>query len=195
MCGNLFNFIDKERHLSPQGAQILQGYGTFHSFMQAKIYTFIIMLFFWVMLSGMFDPFHLSLGVVCCLLIAQFSSHLLFHDRKVGLNIKQIVGIILYQPWLFWEITLSSIQVAALVLDPRMREKMDPQLIRFKTILKSQFARVTFAQSITLTPGTITVSINDDEMTIYALTTSAAESLPGEMERRVARALEPEVLQ
>ena len=162
--------------------------------MQAKVLTFIIMLFFWVMLSGMFDPFHLSLGVVSCLLIAQFSSHLLFHERQVGLNLRQVVGLLLYQPWLFWEITLSSIQVAYLVLHPKMHDKMDPQLIRFKTILKSQFAKVTFAQSITLTPGTITVSINGDEMTVYALTAAGAASLPGEMERRVARALEPEVL-
>lgn len=152
------------------------------------------MLFFWVMLSGMFDPFHLSLGVICCLLIAQFSSHLLFESHKVKLSLRQTIGLLLYQPWLFWEITLSSIQVAYLVLHPRMKDKMDPQLIRFKTKLKSKFAKVTFAQSITLTPGTITVSVKDDEMTVYALTGSAAESLPGEMERRVARALEPEVL-
>ena len=165
-----------------------------HSCMQAKIFTFFIMLAFWVMLSGMFDPFHFSLGVVCCLLVAQFSSHLLFKEMRVGFSARQIIGLILYQPWLFWEITLSSLQVAYLVLHPQMKKKMDPQLIRFKTRLKSQFAKVTFAQSITLTPGTITVSINDDEMTVYALTKSAAESLPGEMERRVARALEPEVL-
>ncbi len=163
--------------------------------MQAKFFTFVIMLLFWVMLSGMFDPFHLSLGVVCCLLVAQFSSHLLFKDLRINLSARQVVGLILYQPWLFWEITLSSLQVAYLVLHPRMKEKMDPQLIRFKTKLKSQFAKVTFAQSITLTPGTITVSIKEDEMTVYALTGAAAESLPGEMERRVARALEPEVLQ
>ena len=79
-------------------------------------------------------------------------------------------------------------------MHPQMKRKMDPQLIRFRTKLKTQFAKVTFAQSITLTPGTITVSINEDIMTVYALTDSAAESLPGEMERRVARALEPEVL-
>lgn len=162
--------------------------------MQAKIFTFFIMLAFWVMLSGMFDPFHLSLGVISCLLIAQFSSHLLFRENKVNLNFRQAIGLLLYQPWLFWEIVLSSMQVAYLVMHPQMKKKMDPQLIRFKTKLKSQFAKVTFAQSITLTPGTITVSINDDEMTVYALTGAAAESLPGEMERRVARALEPEVL-
>jgi len=163
--------------------------------MQAKILTFIVMLLFWVMLSGMFDPFHFSLGVVCCLLVAQFSSHLLFKEMKVSLNARQVIGLIVYQPWLFWEITLSSLQVAYLVLHPQMKKMIDPQLIRFKTRLKSQFAKVTFAQSITLTPGTITVSINGDEMTVYALTDAAAASLPGEMERRVAMALEPEVLQ
>ena len=68
--------------------------------MQAKILTFFIMLLFWVMLSGMFDPFHFSLGIICCLLIAQFSSHLLFKDLKLNLNVRQIVGLLLYQPWL-----------------------------------------------------------------------------------------------
>ncbi len=49
---------------------------------------------------------------------------------------------------------------------------------------------MTFAQSITLTPGTITVGLYEDEFTVYALTRSSAESLPGDMERKVARALE-----
>ena len=160
--------------------------------MKAKIATFIIMLSFWVILSGMFDGFHLTLGVISCLLVAHFSGKMLFEGLKVEVRVKQIFGMIAYGPWLLWAIVLSSLEVAYIVLHPRMLEKMDPQLIRFKTKLKSNFARVTFAQSITLTPGTITVSVHDDEMTVYALTQNAANSLPGEMERRIARALEPE---
>lgn len=160
--------------------------------MKAKFATFIIMLSFWVILSGMFDAFHLTLGVISCLLVAQFSGKMLFEGLKVEVRVKQIFGMLAYGPWLLWAIVLSSLEVAYIVLHPRMLEKMDPQLIRFKTKLKSNFARVTFAQSITLTPGTITVSVQDDEMTVYALTQNAANSLPGEMERRIARALEPE---
>ena len=160
--------------------------------MKAKIAAFIIMLSFWVILSGMFDGFHLTLGVISCLLVAHFSGKMLFEGLKVEVRVKQIFGMLAYGPWLLWAIVLSSLEVAYIVLHPRMLEKMDPQLIRFKTKLKSNFARVTFAQSITLTPGTITVSVQDDEMTVYALTQNAANSLPGEMERRIARALEPE---
>ena len=160
--------------------------------MKAKLATFVIMLIFWVILSGMFDVFHLTLGVISCLLVALFSGKMLFEDLRVEVRAKQIFGMLLYLPWLLWAIVLSSLQVAYIVLHPQMLDKMEPQLIRFKTKLKSNFARVTFAQSITLTPGTITVSLLDDEMTVYALTRSAAASLPGEMEKRIARALEPE---
>ncbi len=160
--------------------------------MKAKLATFVIMLIFWIILSGMFDAFHLTLGVICCLLVANFSGKMLFEGPRVEVRARQIIGMLLYGPWLLWEIVLSSLQIAYIVLHPQMLDKMDPQLIRFKTKLKSNFARVTFAQSITLTPGTITVSLQNDEMTVYALTRSAADSLPGEMERRIGRALEPE---
>ncbi len=162
--------------------------------MKAKFTSFVIMLIFWIILSGMFDAFHLTLGVISCLLVANFSGKMLFESLRVEVRARQIFGMLAYGPWLLWEIVLSSLQVAYIVLHPQMLDKMDPQLIRFKTKLKSNFARVTFAQSITLTPGTITVSLQNDEMTVYALTQSAAASLPGEMERRIARALEPEGL-
>jgi multicomponent Na+:H+ antiporter subunit E len=160
--------------------------------MKAKFATFVIMLVFWVILSGMFDAFHLTLGVISCVLVAHFSGKMLFAGLKIEAQARQVFGMFIYTPWLLWAIVVSSLEVAYIVLHPKMLEKMDPQLIRFKTKLKSNFARVTFAQSITLTPGTITVSVQDDEMTIYALTKSAADSLPGEMERRIGRALEPE---
>lgn len=158
--------------------------------MPARIATFCIMLAFWVVLSGMFDPFHLSLGAISCLLVAHFSHDLLFRDGRVGTWVRDLVGLILYLPYLFKEILLANLQVAYIVLHPRMTELIDPTLVRFKTTLKRPISKVTFAQSITLTPATVTVSIDDDEFTVYALTRSGAESLPGEMERRVAAALE-----
>lgn len=150
------------------------------------------MLLFWVTLSGMFDAFHLSLGVICCLLIAHFSHDLLFFGDGKYSNVKSLLGLFAYLPWLFYEIVLANLQVAYIVLNPRMYDLLDPHVIRFKTKLKRPISKVTFAQSITLTPGTITVSIHDDEFSVYALTRSASDSLPGEMEDRVARALESE---
>jgi len=156
----------------------------------SRVATFWVMLVFWVVMSGMFDAFHLSLGVLSCLLVAHFSHDLLLAGGGVRSWARDFAGVLLYLPYLFKEIVLANLQVAYIVLHPRMLDLIDPSLVRFKTTLKRPISKVTFAQSITLTPATISVSIDDDEFTVYALTRSAAESLPGEMERRVARALE-----
>jgi multicomponent Na+:H+ antiporter subunit E len=154
-----------------------------------KVATFIVMAVFWVLMSGMFDAFHLGLGLLCCLLVAFLSAELLF-GPDFRLRFSQVTGMITYLPWLFWQILLSNLQVTYIVLHPRMEELIDPQLVRFRTRLKTSFARVTLAQSITLTPGTITVELEDDEFTVYALTAASASGLPGEMEGRLAAALE-----
>lgn len=158
--------------------------------MKAKVATFAVMLTFWIVSSGMFDAFHLSLGVVCCLLIAHFSHDLLFYGDDQTAWGRGVFGLICYLPWLFYQIILANLEVAYVVLHPRMLDKIDPHVVRFKTKLKRPISKVTFAQSITLTPGTITVSIHNDEFSVYALTRKASDALPGEMEERVARALE-----
>lgn len=157
--------------------------------MKAKFATFVIMLIFWIVMSGMFDGFHLTLGVLCCLLVAYFSSGLFF-PRENQPRLRGLIGITLYLPYLIWQIILANLQVAYITLHPRMLEKIDPHLFRFDTILKRPMAKVALAQSITLTPGTITVNIHENQFAVYALTKEAAEALPGEMERRVAKALE-----
>jgi len=151
------------------------------------------MFTFWVVLSGMFDAFHLTLGVISCLLVAHFSHDLLFYGDDDQSWVRGLWGFITYVPWLFYQIIIANLQVAYVVLHPRMFELIDPHVIRFKTKLKRPISKVIFAQSITLTPGTITVSIHDDEFSVYALTRNASESLPGEMETRVARALESDL--
>ena len=159
--------------------------------MKAKIATFIIMLIFWVIMSGMFDPFHFSLGVLCCLLVAYFSSDLLFPEQGKPW-LRELLGLIAYLPYLLWQIILANLQVTYIVLHPRMLEKIDPHLFRFETSLKRPISKVAMAQSITLTPGTITVNIHENQIAVYALTREAAAGLPGEMERQVAKALEIE---
>lgn len=158
--------------------------------MKAKVATFAVMLIFWIILSGMFDAFHMTLGVICCLLVAHFSHDLLFYGDDKAAWGRGVIGLIGYLPWLFYQIILANLEVAYVVLHPRMLDKIDPHVVRFKTKLKRPISKVTFAQSITLTPGTITVSIHKDEVSVYALTRKASDALPGEMEERVARALE-----
>lgn len=156
----------------------------------AKVATFLIMAFVWVVLSGMLDPFHLTLGVICCGLIAHFSHGLLFWGGDAKSWLRGFVRWILYIPSLFWEIILANIHVIRVVVHPRMLEIIDPQVIHFRTILKQPISKVTLAQSITLTPGTITVDIRDDEFTVHALDRTVAEGCPGAMEERIRKALE-----
>lgn len=159
--------------------------------MKSKVATFIIMLIFWTILSGMFDAFHYFLGVLCCLLVAFFSSDLLFPDAgKPWLN--ELFGMFRYLPYLLWQVILANLQLTYIVLHPRMLDKIDPHLFRFETTLKRPISKVAMAQSITLTPGTITVNIHENQIAVYALTRKAAAGLPGEMERQVAKALELE---
>ncbi|HPX61268.1 MAG TPA: Na+/H+ antiporter subunit E [Deltaproteobacteria bacterium] len=154
------------------------------------IATFIIMFVFWVALSGMFDAFHLTMGLISCAIVTGLSRNLLFWGAGDQPWLKQFLGMMAYLPWLFWAIIVACIDVARIVLSPRMLDLIDPGIVHFKTRLKGEFSRVTFAQSITLTPGTITVFTNKDEFTVYALTKASAESLPGEMEERIIKALE-----
>lgn len=155
-----------------------------------KVATFVVMFAFWVVMSGMFDGFHLTLGVISCLLVAWFSHDLLFPEGNIRSWTRDLIGFFLYLPYLFKEIVVANIEMAYIVLHPRMLDLIDPSLVRFKTSLKRPVSKVTLAQSITLTPATVAVSIDDDEFTVYALTRSGAESFPGEMERRVAAAFE-----
>ena len=160
--------------------------------MLTRIATFIVMLAFWIIMSGMFDAFHLTLGAISCVIVVFTSNKLLFHGLDDRLLLRRMVGMAGYLPWLFWQIILSCIDIAKIVLSPRMLELIDPRIFHFTTRLQTTFARVTFAQSITLTPGTVTVFTDGDQFTVYALTRATADSLPGEMEERILKALESE---
>jgi len=157
-----------------------------------RIATFFVMLAFWIIMSGMFDAFHLTLGVISCLLVVLMSDKLLFHGVDDRLLLRRTIGMAVYLPWLFWQIILACLDIARIVLSPRMIDLINPQIFHFTTRLQTTFARVTFAQSITLTPGTVTVFKYGNEFTVYALTQETADSLPGEMEERIMRALESE---
>lgn len=154
----------------------------------AFIITFLVMMCMWIIFSGKFDSFHLSLGVISCLIVAYLSSDQLITDttfRKIPVIWG---GFILYFPWLLWQIVLANIHVLKLVYNPDMMQKINPQLIHFKSRLKVDMALVTFANSITLTPGTITVSLSVlGDFTVHAIDNPSAEPLPGEMEDRSGR--------
>jgi len=149
--------------------------------------TFLIMFFFWVLFSGKFDPFHISLGVGSSLIVAALSKDLLFPSRiKPGFIICWL-RFVIYIPWFFYQIFKANLHVLYLVFHPRMMELIDPKIIEFDSRLINDISRTTFANSITLTPGTITVNVSVlGKFTVHCIDEVSGRSLPGDMEARIA---------
>lgn len=151
--------------------------------------TFVIMFAVWLMLSGKFDLFHLSLGLISCAIVSYLSSDLLFSSPQIKGLLRQSIQFVRYIPWLMVEIFKANLHVTYLVFHPRMMDLIDPRIVKFRSELKSDLALVTFANSITLTPGTITVSVSiDGDFKVHAIDKASGDPLPGEMEERIARA-------
>lgn len=157
-----------------------------------RIIIFLILMATWIVFSGMFDPFHLSLGVISAAFVTLSSGEMFFLRRRRRLSARVSDGVRMagYLLWLTWEIALANLHVLYLALHPRGRALLEPQVVRFKTRLRGDFAKFVLANSITLTPGTVTISIEGDEFLVHAISRKTAESLPGSMELRVASAFD-----
>jgi multicomponent Na+:H+ antiporter subunit E len=151
-----------------------------------RIVALVAVLFgFWLLLSGMFTPFLLAAGLGASIAVAALAWRMEVADRE-GHPIHLAAGAITYWPWLLKEIAVSGWQVARIILHPRL--PVSPTMVRFKPSQESTVGLVTHANSITLTPGTLTVEADHEEFLVHALTREGARSLPGsEMDRRVRR--------
>ncbi len=149
--------------------------------------TFVIMFGIWLLLSGKFDLFHISLGVISCLMVAFLSADLLLPYPKIGKMPGLWLRFVRYIPWLLYQVFVANIHVMYLVFHPRMMELIDPRIMRFKSRLKSDMSLVTLANSITLTPGTITIYISVyGNVTFHVIDIESGKSLPFIMEARIA---------
>ncbi len=160
-----------------------------------RISIFVLLLVTWVAFSGKFDAFHLGLGVLSSLIVTWLSQDLLFKDRKqdLGERLAEAIRFTGYAFWLLWQIVLANMHVFKLAMTKAGEEEMSPRVVKFKTKLKSDFAKFVLANSITLTPGTITIRITGNEYLVHAISEAVEKDLKtGEMERRVAAVFEPE---
>jgi multicomponent Na+:H+ antiporter subunit E len=135
----------------------------------------------WVMLSGKFDLFHLGLGLVLSFCVAWINSgHSPFVPRF------HLWGkILMYLPWLFMRIVDSSLHLTKLILHPRL--PIHPRLIRYESTLQEPPAVVLLGNSITLTPGTITVEVNGQVLLIHAMDEVSSEDVTsGRIESKIA---------
>lgn len=152
------------------------------------IFSFLILMAAWVVLSGRFDAMHLGLGVISAALVTWFSSDLLFLDPPGWRTLKLWLRFVTYVPWLLWQILLANFHVLRLVFSPRMNDLIDPHLVRLDSRLTSEMSLITYANSITLTPGTITVYVSQDgRFTVHAISRQAGdEGALRDMENKVA---------
>ncbi|MCH7225606.1 Na+/H+ antiporter subunit E [Haloferula sp. A504] len=139
----------------------------------------------WVILSGKFDAFHLGCGVVTVGALI-WMHRALEPFRPHGSGEIRLRRLVPYMFWLAKEMLVAAVHVAIVILRPKGR--LDPRLIRFESEQPTLLNAVIFGHSITLTPGTITLDLEDDRYLVHALTPGVARDvIEGSMHRRVAR--------
>lgn len=155
----------------------------------------ITLFAFWLILSGMMKTKFLVIGFVSSLATAWLTRSLLRLPSAKGQD-KAFLAFhfpylryVNYWFWLLKEVVKANIDVAKRVLDPRM--PISPQIITFKKDMANPIAHVTLANSITLTPGTVTIDLEDGVYYVHAIAEDVARSLvpeegEGDMQRRVA---------
>lgn len=146
----------------------------------------VVLFVFWLLLSGHFSPFLVISGAVLAGLVAWLVGGVFGTADEEGVPLELVPRGLLYWPWLVAQAIKAALNVAAIIVNPAL--PITPQLIRVKTSQKTAIGTAIYANSITLTPGTVTVEVNrhDDELLVHALTRAGAEGLAaGEMDRRV----------
>ena len=147
----------------------------------------VLFLFgFWLILSGHYTPFLVTMGLLTALGVVWLARRMDVVDREghpVHLAPRALFS---YWPWLLREIIKSGWDVTRIILTPRL--PVSPTLLRFTPTQNTNVGLVTHANSITLTPGTISIEVGRGEFLVHAVTEAGADGIRGgEMDRRVAR--------
>ena len=151
-----------------------------HTISLAAILTII-----WLLLSGYFLPLLLVLGALSVLLVLIVVLRMDVVDRE-SYPSHLTLQALSYWPWLVKEIIVSNLDVARRILAPGM--PISPTVVRIKASAHGDLGNVIYGNSITLTPGTVTIDIDGDELVVHALTEAGAAALKaGDMQRRVDR--------
>ena len=152
----------------------------------ARLFTTLIALFlFWLLLSGMFMPFLLAAGVGSSIAVILFTRRMDVIGSEDLPSRLHWFKLLAYGPWLIKEIILAAWDVSKRILHPKL--PISPALVEFTPSQTMDLGLVIHANSITLTPGTISVEIEHGRFLVHALSSEAAASLAGsEMDRRCA---------
>ena len=141
---------------------------------------------FYLLVGGTLSTFDLATGAISALVVAS----LLWRISLSGfVNVRQLVGrlvrMAVYAPFLLWEIAKANVQIAYVVLHPSL--PIDPEVVEFDAAVWAELPVTSLANSITLTPGTLTVDVTRQHFTVHALTKGAREDLLGGTLERAVR--------
>lgn len=139
----------------------------------------------WLLLSGYFEPLLLSFGVLSCGLVLVVVHRMDVVDHE-GHPVHLGWRILPYWFWLMIEIIKANIAVAKLILDPKL--PISPVMVSVPTSQHTELGQVIFANSITLTPGTVSIRVGEKQILVHAVTRELADDLlGGAMDRQVTR--------
>lgn len=144
---------------------------------------FLLLAAAWLLWSGIYKPLLLWLGGFSCILSVYIAHRVGFFERVSGLHvIPRLPRIAL---WLLVEIAKSSLEVVRIVLDPKL--PISPTVVYLDAKPEGPVGQVILANSITLTPGTVTLDVFDDRLCVHCLTREGAKALEsGEASHRIA---------
>ncbi len=147
--------------------------------------TIVLLSAVWLLWSGHFEPLMLGLGAISIGLVAWLSRRMgLVDDESFPFALAW--ELLKFIPWVLWQVIKTNIEVARLILAPSL--PIQPHLVRLPIRQRTVFGQVIHANTITITPGTVTLDVRHNHFLVHALTDgSIDESGAGELDRRVAR--------
>ena len=144
----------------------------------------LILVVSWVLWSGIYKPLLVGLGLLSCLLSLWVAKRTGFFRHAMVL--RALLRLPALWWWLLQEVVKSSLEVARVVLSPSL--PIQPELVELTTSEEADSAKVILGNSITLSPGTVTIDVHENRLLVHCLTADSAAGLRSlEAERRVAR--------
>ncbi|MEE9396396.1 MAG: Na+/H+ antiporter subunit E [Methylococcales bacterium] len=148
---------------------------------------FLLLCVTWASFSGIFDNLLLlALGFLSCLLVTLITYAFDVSDDAIHYSIFKPLKLINYLFWLIGQIIMANIEVARIILDPKL--PISPGMKTLKITQQTDLGRTIYANSITLTPGTISVLVEKDTILVHSLTEQTYQELAkNKMDARVTR--------
>ncbi|MFQ5867257.1 MAG: Na+/H+ antiporter subunit E [bacterium] len=138
-----------------------------------RIILFIVAFLFWLLVTSTLDWQHLLIGTGVAFLVAFLFGNIFVQQPKKSFQIKRYLWFCYYVPIFLWECIKANFDVAYRVLHPRM--PIHPGIVKVKTQLKSDMAKACLANSITMTPGTLSVDTKDEYLYIHWINVRSQE--------------------